>query len=68
MPIVSNFPASDVLRHNLSDKAHADIRTALNNLIVMLFNDALATEMTAATGENITTAAGVTIMAHKPMT
>ena len=67
MPIVSAFPMSDVLRHNLSDTAHADIRSAMNNLIVMLFNNVLMTEMTTTTGENLTTATGNTIVAHKPM-
>lgn len=67
MPIVSTFPMSDVLRHNLSDTAHADIRAAINDLVVMLFNNVITTELTTATGENLTTATGVTIVAHKPM-
>ena len=68
MPIVSAFPMSDVLRHNLSNTAHQDIRAAIDNVLVMLFNNVLVTEMATTTGEHIATAAGVTIAAHKPMT
>lgn len=67
MPIISNFPQSEVSKHNVSDTAHTDIRTSIDNLIVMLMNGVVETPLATSAGELLATNAGVDIVAYKPM-
>lgn len=68
MPIISNFPQSEVSKHNVSDTAHMDIRASINSLIVMLMNGTVETSLETNTGELLCTTTGVDIVAYRPMT
>lgn len=65
MPIVSNFPASGVAKHNVSPTAHEDIRNLLNEFIISIMNGDAQIQLLTASGEELTTNTSDPIMAHK---